>query len=419
MATAQTTVTETSTRRLPLWVACLAVAAFVAGTDNYVIAGVLPDIASSFNISDAVTGQLITVFSITYAVTALIMAVWTSRFPRRPVVLIAMSVFIVANIGATAAPDYAVLMAFRVLAALAAATVMPSAFTITVGLAPRAQMGRYLGMVMFGQALALVAGVPIGVWIGSTFGWRSTLLFVACLAALVLVSLIVWLPGLDVIQRLSLRTRLAPLANRAVVLGLIGLIVGSTGNFMTVTYIAPITHYLAGSTAGTLSLLLSVMGVASALGAIRGGKISDRWGPGKTIVASLVCQVAVTAVFGFCGLLGVGKVPIVVVGVLLTGWGIFGGALGPPLQARLLMLAGSAGNEVVALNSAGVFVGIALSGAFGGAILAASNPDGVLWAAAGFGALAAVIMVVSIYGVKVKAAKTADQPAAGLRATPE
>lgn len=382
--------------RPPLWLLCLALSAFVTGTDNYVIAGVLGDISDSMHQPEAVVGQLITVFSITYAVGAVLMAVWTSRFPRRTVLLLALVVFVLTNVGGALAQSFAVLMVFRVLAAIAAATLTPASFTVTVTLAPPDRMGRYLGMVMLGQALALVIGVPIGVWLGALFTWRATLLFVAALAALVLLGLLFLLPKLERTPPLTLRQRLSPLARAPIVVGLLALVIGATGNFMTISYISPITDRLSSTGPGGLSGLLSVMGIATALGALVGGRVADAIGPGRTMVAALSLQVVATVLLGVSGSVAAGGVPVVLVGVLLLGWGVFGGALGPPLQTRLLKLAGPAGNEVVALNSSAMFVGTSLSGLVGGIVLAGYGAVAVLWAAAAVTAVAAIMLAISV-----------------------
>ncbi|GAB3971765.1 MFS transporter [Actinoallomurus acanthiterrae] len=391
--------------RLPLWLLCLALSAFVTGTDNYVIAGVLRDISGSMHQPEAVIGQLITAFSITYAVGALLMAVWTSRLPRRAVLLLALAVFVATNVGGALAPNFPVLMVFRVLAAIAAATLTPAAFTVTVTLAPRERIGRYLGLVMLGQALALVIGVPIGVWLGALFNWRATLLFVAALAALVTLGLMFLLPKLERTPPLTLRQRLSPLSRTPVVVGLLALVIGATGNFMTISYIAPITDKLSSTGSGGLSGLLSVMGIATAVGAIVGGRVADAIGPGRTIVAALSLQVVATVLLGISGWTAAGRVPVVLVGVLLVGWGIFGGALGPPLQTRLLKLAGPAGNEVVALNSSSMFIGTSLSGLVGGIVLAGHGAVAVLWAAAAVTAVSALMLAVSVWA-------TPDEPVA-------
>lgn len=395
--------------RYPAWLLALCLASFAAGTDNFVIAGVLPKMASDLDVSEAVAGQLITAFSLTYALSAPLVAVATARLPRRVVLLTALTVFALANVGAAIAPSYWMLLVMRIITAVAGASVMPAAFATAARMAPKDSMGRYLGVITFGQSIALVVGVPIGTALSGSFGWRSTMVFVAVLAVCVLVFLRLFLPPQPGAPALPLRRRLAPLGSRPVLVGLVGTVIGATGNFMTFSYVAPIADAVSHAGAGRLSVLVAIMGLASAVGAVVGGRLADSWGPGPTIVAALSLQVASTLVLGFCGWRWPGAVSVLVLGLLLAGWGIFGGALTPPLQARLLSLAGDAGNEVVALNSSCLFLGISLSGALGGTVLASTGPASVPVAAGAISTLAIVVLAWSIYGLSARSGGTPEQ----------
>src|SRR5690625_1272522 len=171
---------ETDLRpRTPIWLLALFFAAFAIGTDDFVIAGLLPEIADDLSVSEAAAGQLITVFSLSYAVGAPMAAVVTARWSQRHVMIAAASFFTVGNLIAAAAPTYETLFALRVLLALTAATITPAAVSTAAALAPAGRQGRYIGMVAAGLTVSLVAGVPIGTWLGGNFGWRSTMVFVA------------------------------------------------------------------------------------------------------------------------------------------------------------------------------------------------------------------------------------------------
>ncbi|MFI6768987.1 MFS transporter [Streptomyces sp. NPDC050355] len=397
----------TDARRFPVWLVCLCVASFTAGTDNFVIAGVLKDIAQGLHVSEAVAGQLITVFSLTYALSAPFVALRTARYPRRRVLMTALALFAAANVGAALAPTYGVLVVFRILTALAGASIMPAAFSTAAALAPKGAVGRYLGSVTFGQSVALVVGVPVGTAIAGAFGWRATMIFVGALALVVIAGVAVFLPALPGVPAIPLRRRLAPLGHRPVLLGLVGTVVGATGNFMTFSYIAVIADDLGRSGPGQLAFLVSLMGIASACGALIGGRAADSWGAGRTIVLALSLQVSSTLLLAVFGWAWPGSVSVVAVALLLAGWGIFGGALNPPLQTRLLSLAGDAGNEVVALNSSCLFLGISLSGGLGGLVLAGLGPVAVLAAAGAVGAVSVLILSWSIYGDKAARSQNA------------
>lgn len=152
-----TTTTRTPTRAG--WLVSLMLVTFAIGTDDFVIAGILPDIADDPAVSEAAAGQLVTVFSITYALAAPPLAVATARLPRTPMVVGGLSVFAAVNLMAAIAPSYAVLMALRVVAALIAAMVSPAVFGMAARLAAPGRDGRALGVVA-GLTVSLFIGVP-------------------------------------------------------------------------------------------------------------------------------------------------------------------------------------------------------------------------------------------------------------------
>lgn len=144
--------------RLP----CLVLVTFVAGTDNFVMAGVLPAVAEDLAVTEAAAGQLVTVFSIAYALAAPAMAAATARLDRRTLLGAGLAVFALLNGAAALAPSYAALLVLRLLAAVVAAAMTPAAFAAAAALAPPERVGRAIGSVAAGMTVALVIGVPLG-----------------------------------------------------------------------------------------------------------------------------------------------------------------------------------------------------------------------------------------------------------------
>ncbi|PSK98819.1 putative MFS family arabinose efflux permease [Murinocardiopsis flavida] len=395
-------------RGLPAWLLCLLLAAFAVGTDDFVVAGVLPEVATGLRVSEAAAGQLVTVFSITYAVAAPVLAVATARLPRRRLFVGAMLVFALANVGAALAPTYAVLMAFRVVAALAAAAITPAAFAIAAALAPRERMGRAIGTVAAGLTLALALGVPVGTWLGAAFGWRSTFAFVVVLAVAVLAATPVFLPDLPGAAEIGLRRRFRALTRPAILLGVSGTVLGATGGLMTYTYIAPIVRDLTGAGTAQLAALIAVVGVAGAIGTDLGGRATDRWGADRALLVTIAGQVAATGVLAAIGFAGDGASPLPLVAAVFAVWGLAGWAFNPPMNTRMLELAGPAGTEVVALNTSGLYVGIALGGALGGAAVAGYGGIGVTVASAVIGLATIVLLAASV--VRYAAPRAAAGP---------
>lgn len=374
---------------------CLALVSFANGTDDFVIAGVLPGISRDLNVTEAAAGQLVSIFSITYALGAPVMALFTARLPRRTVLIMGMAVFALTNLGAALAPSYPVMMVFRVLTALAGASVTPAAFATAASLASPARTGHHVGVVASGLTLALVFGVPVGTWLGGTFGWRSTMVFLVALSSAVVIGMLVFLPRLPAAPTLSLRQRLSPLGHRPVLMGLLGTVVGTASGLMTYTYIAPITHDLAGAGPRQLAVLIAVVGIAGMVGAFLGGRAADSWGPERPLMAALIIQTMATIALAGLASIRQGLTPLMVIGLVFTCRSIGSWALNPPLQMRLMNRAGAAGTEVVALNASGIYLGVFLGGVIGGAVLNSLGGMGVLLAAAAADLVAIGLFVVS------------------------
>lgn len=203
--------TTEETRQPAWWLAGLFMAMLAIGTDEFVFAGVLPDISADLAVSAAAAGQLITAFAVVFALGAPALAVVTDQLPRRTVVVIAQVMFAAANAAAAVAPGYWFLMGARVVAALAASLVASASFVIAAGAAPEGKQGRYLAVVTAGLTVALFTGVPIGTLLGGAYGWRATFWLLAAVGATVALGLRIAAPHIAGSRSAPLAQRLAPL----------------------------------------------------------------------------------------------------------------------------------------------------------------------------------------------------------------
>ncbi|GAA3125999.1 MFS transporter [Nonomuraea salmonea] len=198
--------------RLPTWLLALVFTTFTFATDDYVIAGVLPALSADLGVSEAVGGQLVTGFSLAFALAAPVASVVTATWARRGLLTWALALFVVANAAAAFAGSYALLLGLRVLAAVAAAAVVPAAYAITTSLAPAERQGRYLALVMGGLTASLTFGVPLGTWVGGAFGWQATFGLGALLGLVALIAVRATLPETPPAPAMPIGRRLAPLA---------------------------------------------------------------------------------------------------------------------------------------------------------------------------------------------------------------
>ncbi len=343
-----------------LRLAVLALGMFVIGTDNFVFAGILGAVAKDFDISTSAAGQLVTVFSLAFAIFSPVLATVTARWPRKRVLLSALLVFSLGNVATALAPNYPVLLLTRVVAAAGAALYTPTAAASAAMLVPAEQRGRALSVVSGGLAAAAILGVPAGTWLAGESAWQWVLWMLVAAAGLVAVIATVTLPDLPAGPVVGLRQRLRPLGDSRVLAVLAVTFLIFLGAFTVYTYITvvlgPVTH----GRDSTLAQLLLIYGVAGAVGTWLAGRSTDRYGPTVVLLAGL------TGLTADLLLLPVTAGSYLGASIALMVWGVAGWAVTVPQQATLLGAAPEYGPLLISLNSAALTLGVAASGGLGG-----------------------------------------------------
>ncbi|MBD8021427.1 MFS transporter [Brevibacterium sp. Re57] len=376
---------------MPAWLFALLAAAFVLYTDDYVIAGILPELAGDLGVSEGQAGQLVTVFSLTVALAAPIAAVVLASAERRRLFSLALLVFIAANVAAAMTPSFAILIVLRIVAALAAASTTPALFAFAAHHAPPQKVGRYIAVVSLGVTGSIAAGVPVGTWIGGVFGWRATFAAMAIAGALVLLAVLATLPRGDGSDEVPvLREQIRTLRQRPILLGLVANCVLMTGSMMMLTYLAP---YLAASTNAGVeerALAFSLSGIAGIVGIWLGGIATDRWGADRTLLFGI--GVIVLTMIGLWGLWLARPASLPLVLVVATIWGGMAFWNSPAIQARLHLLAGPVSGQALALNTSGTYLGVSIGAAVGGLALSGPGIGALPLVAAAF-ALGALVLL--------------------------
>lgn len=366
---------------------------FVIGTDDFIIAGLLPEIAQDLRVSEAVAGQLVTVFSLTYALAAPPLAVAMAKLPRKSLLTCGLAAFAAVNLITAISPNYASLLALRVVAALIAASISPAVFGMAARLAAPDRVGRSLGVVAAGLTVSLFVGVPSGSLLASSFGWRSTFVAVALFTVLILLMSALALPKLAGAPEIGVRAQLRILSRPAVLSCVLGTVMGASGGLLVYTYIAPITADIGDHGGTRLAGFIAVVGLAGALGTFVGGRLTDRWGADRALLRAFGLMATALIALGGIGVFSAGAAPAWVVALALAAYGFAGWGFNPPMNARALRLAGDAGTEAIALNTSALYVGISIAGVLGGAAVAAHDGLGAAVAAAGISLIALLTMV--------------------------
>jgi predicted MFS family arabinose efflux permease len=285
---------------MPLALWALTLSAFAIGTTEFVIVGLIPTIAASLGVSVPSAGLLVSLYALGVAVGAPVLTALTGRVPRKHLLLGLMALFTIGNLVAWRAPGYEALMAARVLTGLAHGVFFSIGSTIATSLVPREKAASAIAIMFTGLTVALVTGVPLGTFIGQTFGWQATFLAVSLLGVIAFVGSLLLVPGnIAGSTPASLLTQLAVLKKPRLLLVYAMTALGYGGSFIAFTYLAPILQQVSGFSASSVSLVMLVYGVSVAFGNIWGGKLADRKGAIRAlqIVFSLLALVLFALTF--------------------------------------------------------------------------------------------------------------------------
>jgi len=353
----------------------LTLGTFVLGTELFVIAGILPALSRDLGVGIPAAGQLVTVFTLAYAVGAPLLALLTASIPRRRLLAGSLLLFSLANVAAASAPDFGWMLASRIFSALAACLYIPSASAVAASLSAPKRRGRALATVILGLNLATILGVPLGIGIASLLGWRWVFGAIAALAFVTGIGIRIVLPEVAP-PVATLGRRLAVLREPGVVRALLLTSTVLMGVFSVYVYLAPLLLDRAGIRSGSLAGLLAVFGVTGVLGAWLGGAAVDRFGAVRTLAVSLLFLSLALA--GFSTVVG----GLWTSALLLGTWGIFGSAFNPVQQHRLLSFAPQEVTSIFAWNSSAVYLGQALAGALGGLVVQFAGVSFLGWSGA-------------------------------------
>ncbi|MEV0536276.1 MFS transporter [Kitasatospora sp. NPDC050463] len=343
-------------------------------TGEFVIAGILPDVAADLDVSIPAAGLLVTAYAIGMIIGGPVLTALTAQYPRKPLIVGLLVIVIVGNVASALAPAYAVLFVARIVTALVTATFFANAIVIAASTAPEGKQASTVSKLVFGMNLSMMLGAPIGTFIGDHFGWRATF---AVIAAVCLVGLVLVLPLVPDVaaSTTSAVAELRVFRDRNVQLAIGITAVANMGLLMVFTYFSPLLTDLTGFADGAVPLLLLAYGVGAAAGNFVGGWLSDR-----SLMASQV---------GLLGLLTVGLLMMWAVsgGTVATAVMVFViGALGfsviPGMQTRVLTTASSAPTLAIAVNASGYQLAAALAGWLGGRVIDGPGLRSVYLAAA-------------------------------------
>ena len=369
---------------MPLPLLALAVAAFGIGTTEFVIMGLLPDVARDLSVSIPAAGMLVSAYALGVTIGAPIVAIAIANVPRKAALMRLIGIFIVGNLLCALAPNYAVLMAARIVTAFCHGAFFGIGSVVAAGLVAPNRRAQAIALMFTGLTLANVLGVPLGTALGQIAGWRATFWAVTGIGIVAAGALWVCLPAKIEMQRASLVHEFGVLKNPQVLMVLGMSVLASASLFSVFTYITPILEDVTGISAHGVTFVLLLFGLGLTVGSTLGGKLAD-WKLMRSLLGFLASIGVVLAVFAVTM-----HAPIAAMATIFV-WGVLAFAIVPPLQMLIVDRASHAPNLASTLNQGAFNLGNAGGAWLGGVAISAGAPltmlpwIGVTMALAAFG----------------------------------
>lgn len=377
---------------MPIALLALAIGGFGIGMTEFMVVGLLPQVAGTFGVSIPTAGYLVSGYAIGVLAGAPLMTILGRRIPRKRMLMLLMGIFIAGNALSASAPDFGVMLAGRLVTSLTHGAFFGIGSVVAAGMVAPPRRAAAIAVMFTGLTAATVAGVPLGTWLGQHAGWRASFWTITAVGVVALACVAALVPsgaGASIGGDVQLRGELRVLRNVQVQLAMAMTVLGFGGVFAAITYIAVMMTHVTGYADSSVTWLLALFGLGFFAGNLIGGRLADR-----ALMPLLYVSLGGLAVtLALFTLTAHGKVAAAVTIFLV---GAFGFASVPPLQKRVLDQAGDAPTLASALNIGAFNLGNALSAWLGGLVIAAGfgylAPD---WVGALLTGSAVILAVVS------------------------
>jgi DHA1 family inner membrane transport protein len=359
-----TFIEQSSSRRFYPRLALLAVGLFIVGTNAFVIAGLLPDIANSLGVKASDVSYSITFYAIVVAVAAPAIAITLPRLSRTTLMSSGLVLITIGTVLAAASTSLTLFTIGRIVAALGGAALVPAATAAAATLAPVAKRGQAIAFVSLGFTAATALGSPLGTALGAVGGWRLPLYIVAALAGVLAILVAVFVRDIPIGQAVTVAERFAPLRDRRIVLVLAATLFMTAGFNVVYIFGSEITAGATGGNGSLLALLLLIYGIAGTIGNLGSGYLTDRLGNRRTATVFLAVHIAALI-----------ALPIIDLNYLATAivfavWGLAAFSAVPPVQHRLISIDPARSGIALSWYTTAMYVGVALAPPLGAVALA-------------------------------------------------
>ena len=371
-------------------VVILIASSFMLGMSEFIVVGILPDIATDLKISEVTVGNLVSLFAFVYAPVTPLGSALSARFPRFATHLTLIGIFLAGNILCAFAPNYAVLVVARIMIALVSGTLVAVAMTYAPDVTTDRFRTKFIAWVFSGFSIASVVGVPVGTWVANTFGWRWAFHMINVLTIVLIIGMVMVLPRNSHIVKIGFLPQFRLFFDRRIQLGVLDVVCGAAASYVFYTYLTPIMRDEVHVPEQYLSVGLVIFGAACLWSNLYGGKLADR-GRGVeplTHIRPIYCAHAVL----MASLIVAHWVPVYGA-LLLVVLGMFMYLQNSASQVLYMDVASQSHpgslNLAASLNSMSFNIGIAIGSAVGGVV---NGHFGLMW----LGPVGALFLVCAI-----------------------
>ena len=350
-------------------VVILIASSFMLGMSEFIVVGILPDIATDLKVSEVTVGNLVSLFAFVYAPVTPLGSALSARFPRFATHLTLIGIFLAGNLLCAFAPNYAVLVVARIMIALVSGTLVAVAMTYAPDVTTDKFRTKFIAWVFSGFSIASVVGVPVGTWVANMFGWRWAFHIINVLTIMLIVGMVVALPRNSHIVKIGFLPQFRLFFDRRIQLGVLTVVFGAAASYVFYTYLTPIMRDEVHVPEQYLSVGLVIFGAACLWSNLYGGKLADR-GRGVeplTHIRPIYCAHAVL----MASLVVAHWVPVYGA-LLLVVLGMFMYLQNSASQVLYMDVASQSHpgslNLAASLNSMSFNIGIALGSAVGGLV---------------------------------------------------
>ena len=349
---------------MPLPLFALFLAAFAFGTTEFVIAGILPEVAVGLDVSIPFAGYLVSGYALGVAIGGPLLTMATRHVSRRSILVALTIAFCLGQVACAIAPSFASMLVFRVATAVAHGAYFGIAMVVAVSLVSPEFRGRAVSVILAGLTVSNIVGVPAGAAIGGLWGWRATFWAMTLIGVLALVAISALIPQTKTETQHAgrLATEVRVLGRQQVWTSLLMMLALMIGQMVPFTYITPLLREVTGLDTMVIPWVLLLNGVGATLGVLIGGRLSD-WKLMPSLIAMLAIQAAVLVVLYL-----VSPYPLPMT-VTIFVWGALNFAIGAPIQARIRMWTADAPSLASSLIPSGFNIGIAIAAVVGAGLL--------------------------------------------------